>query len=107
MGLLASCGSAGQRVIASPSEYASYRATRIAGDLDTKMAATSHYLDEFPNGAFHAEVARFYERAEPLYFEARKRTESGLAAYLEALPDGPHAEEARHRLSISNRKRGR
>lgn len=107
MGLLAGCGSAGAKIIASPDEYASYRAVRTAGSLDAKLSATARYLDAYSQGAFHGEVARFYERAEPLYFEARKGSRAGLVAYLEALPSGPHAEEARHRLSIFARKEAR
>lgn len=101
------CGGAGQALVASPSDWSSYRATRVARSLDEKMAASSQYLEKHPEGAFAPEVSRFFERAEPLYFEARKGTKAGLSAYLEALPDGPHAMEARERLRVLERRERR
>jgi len=101
--LLTGCAS----FVASPGDYASYRATRTAADLDERMRAVRLYLERHPEGAFASEVSSFYERAEPLYFEARKSTIAGLRAYLEALPDGPHAEEARTRLSALIRRESR
>lgn len=91
----------------STEDYASYRATRTANSLDERMQALRIYLDEHPEGAFASEVKSFYERAEPLYFEVRKSTIVGLRAYLEALPNGPHAEEARARLSALIRRESR
>lgn len=93
--------------LASNEDYASYRATRTASNLDERMRAVRVYLDEHPRGAFASEVTSFYERAEPLYYEARKSTIPGLRAYLEALPNGPHAEEAQARLSALIRRESR
>lgn len=97
------CG-VGRQLSASPSDASSYRETRIASSLDARMAASSEYLAAHPEGAFRDEVASFFERAEPLYFEARKSTIPGLRAYLDALPEGPHAAEARERLAILERR---
>lgn len=101
------CGGVGQALVASPSDWSSYRATRIAKSLDEKMAASSRYLESHPEGAFAPEVSRFFERAEPLYFEARKGTKAGLFAYLDALPEGPQATEARERLRVFERRETR
>lgn len=98
---------AGCSFFARPDDYASYRATRAADDLDERMRAVRLYLEQHPEGAFVDEVASFYERAEPLYYEARKGTISGLRAYLDALPNGPHAEEARARLDALIRRESR
>lgn len=101
------CGAVGKPFVAGPSDFASYRATRVAKSLDEKMTAASRYLEEHPEGIFASEVANFFEAAEPLYFEVRKGTKAGLFAYLEALPDGPHAAEARERIRVFERRERR
>ena len=47
------------------------------------------YLQCRPDGAFRDEVAAWFERAEPLFFEATSGSASGMQAYLDALPGGP------------------
>lgn len=101
------CGAVGKPFVAAPSDFASYRATRVAKSLDEKMAAAARYLEEHPEGDFVSEVSNFFEAGEPLYFEARKGSEAGLSAYLEALPNGPHAAEARERIRVFERRERR
>lgn len=98
------CASVKGSLLTPPEQYAAYRETRITKNIDARLAASARYLANYPDGAFADEVATFFERAEPLYFDARKGSRAGLLAYLEALPQGPHAEEARERLRILERR---
>lgn len=91
---------------ASPSEYASYRKTRVEPSLDARMAAAHDYLIAYPEGAYADEVRRTFARNEPLYFESRARSEKGLEAYLKGLPQGPHAAEVRSRLAVIAVRKG-
>jgi hypothetical protein len=91
------CSNAGF-VAASPAEHAAYRQTRVARTLDERLAAATAYLEAYPDGAYSGDVTAFVRRAEPLYFKSRQRTPEGLARYVEVLPKGAHAEEARSRL---------
>jgi hypothetical protein len=91
------CSNAGF-IAASPTEHAAYRQTRVARTLEDRLSAATAYLDAYPEGAYSEDVRRFVGRAEPLFFKSRQRTPEGLARYVEVLPKGPHAEEARSRL---------
>jgi hypothetical protein len=83
---------------ASPYEHGAYRKTRFEPTLDGRLAAAHDYLRRYPNGAYTEGVRRYYERAEPIFYESRQRDRAGLEAYLRALPEGPHAAEARSQL---------
>ncbi len=86
-------------VKASPYDYADYRPVRVAETKDERLRAAAKYLKERPDGAYAVEVRTYFDRHEPRYFEERQRSPAGLAAYLQALPEGPHAGEARSRLA--------
>lgn len=89
---------AGRPLVASPSDYAGYRATRVAPTFDERLAAAALYLKQHPDGAYLADVRRYFERAEPVFFRSKNRSMAGLKAYLRALPRGPHSGEAAERL---------
>ncbi len=84
----------GKVFIAPAGDYADYRAVRVAEDVDERMARTWAYLKERPDGMYAGRLRRYFEKSEPVFFKMRSRSIRGLEAYLEALPDGPHADEA-------------
>jgi len=91
------CG-ANLREISAPSDdYADYRAFRVAPTVAGRLKAASFYLACHSEGAFHDEVADWFGRVEPLFFEASAGSISGMTAYLDALPTGRHAESAAQR----------
>jgi hypothetical protein len=67
---------------------------RVAQDVDERMAATWYYIKERPDGQYSDRLKRYFGKAEPVFYKVRRRSMKGLAAYLRALPDGPHAKEA-------------
>ncbi len=95
--LLTGCA-ASERLLADRHDYALYRATRIAGDVETRLGASQRYLREEPQGRFRGEVMAWFKRAEPRFFRAAKDRPSLLRGYLRVLPDGPHAASVRARL---------
>jgi hypothetical protein len=103
--LLAATGCATTPFFAAPDDYAAYRATRVGPNFEARLGAAEAYLDRFPEGAFRAPVTAYLERAEPIYFRAKKGSAAGLAAYLRALPRGPHRAEAEGRLAALTRAR--
>jgi hypothetical protein len=92
---LALAGCAALRpIVAPPDDQAAYRETRVAETIDDRLAAAEAYLERYPEGLHLAEVRAYFERAEPVLFEARRGSAGGLESYLRALPHGPHAREA-------------
>jgi hypothetical protein len=88
---------AGHAYVASASDYAAYRRTRVAPTFD-----------ERPSGAFRDEVRAYFTDAEPVYWAKQQRSPSGVLAYLKALPRGPHHAEAQGRRDeIEERARAR
>lgn len=98
--LLALHTSACSWVSASPGDYADYRATRVLPTRDERLRAAAGYLEERPDGAYAETVRAYFQREEPRYFAEREKSPGGLRAYVEALPRGPHAPEARSRLRV-------
>src|SRR5438128_8528249 len=94
VGALASCGIKWGQVGASSGDYADYRAFRVAPTVAQQLKAAAFYLKCHAEGAFHDEVADWFDRVEPLFFEAAADSAGGMQAYLDALPDGPHADSA-------------
>lgn len=93
--LLAGCGSP---LTAQPRDYALYRKTRIAKTSEARLTASHRYLSDMPEGQWRDEVKSWFERAEPIYYERAQHTPDGLHAYLDTLPEGPHAKAARERI---------
>jgi hypothetical protein len=87
------CGSLSSYT-ASPSDYAAYRPTRVAPSFEARLQAASTYLERFPKGEFEPEVRAYFERAEPVFFAAKKGSIQGLELYLRLLPKGPHGADA-------------
>ena len=98
-GLLLAAGcNAGRVFIASPGDYADYRRVRVAESADERLARAWEYLQDHPDGSYTERLQRYFDKAEPAFYRVRRRSAKGLEAYLRALPDGPHAEQALARL---------
>jgi hypothetical protein len=82
----------------SSADYRDYRATRVAPTLEKRLAAAQRYLEQRPTGVFHTEVRGWFIRAEDAFYSSKKGSRTGLAAYLDALPRGPHKEAAAQRI---------
>lgn len=91
---LAAAGCAPMKALATPhDDYAAYRATRLAGTFDDRLAAASLYLNRFPEGDYAAQVRAYFNEAEPIFYAAKRGSVAGLEAYLRALPTGPRSEQ--------------
>ena len=75
-------------------DYAAYRRFKGASAHLSRLAAASQYLARHPHGEFAKEVRGWFVPAEQQFFETQGHTIGGARAYLEVLPDGPHAEDA-------------
>lgn len=89
----------GRRLTAHPDDYAAYRPTRTLPTLEERLRAGEVYLRAHPDGAFVDDVRRAYGRAEEALWLSKRGSSAGLRAYLDALPEGPHAAEARRTLA--------
>lgn len=83
---------------ASAGDWSAYRATRVSGSLEGRLAASVRYLERYPEGTFAPDVRAWFASAEPVYFEVKRQSAAGLYAYLATLPRGPHAADARDTL---------
>ncbi|MBX7197094.1 MAG: hypothetical protein K1X94_33910 [Sandaracinaceae bacterium] len=81
--------------LAGPHDYHDYRRFVLADDLGDKLSAGWTYLRDHRDGEFRDEVAKWFFPAEQKFWNEAGRTPGGAAAYLQYLPDGPHAEEER------------
>lgn len=95
--LVFACG-CGSPLAAQPRDYALYRKTRIATTSEGRLTASHRYLSDMPEGQWRDEVKGWFEKAEPTFYQRAKQSPEGLHAYLETLPEGPHAKEARDRI---------
>lgn len=84
---------------ASPEEYGAYRRTRVEPALEARLSAAAAYLGRWPDGPHAPEVRAWLGRAEAIYYAQKRGSAAGLAAYLEALPQGAYAAEARRELA--------
>jgi hypothetical protein len=96
LALVRSCAGQGRRR-APTSDYADYRVTRVAPTLPERLQAASRYLDGHPDGAFREEVAAWFAKIEPVFFDAMGDSLAGTEKYLATLPRGPHANSAEQR----------
>lgn len=100
---------AGCAAFASKSDYADYRAVRMAGSDEERLLAMRRYVASHPDGQWHAEVQAERKARDMGVFESGKSHRPGLELYLAAFPDGAFATQARSRLGaiemIERRKR--
>lgn len=101
------CGAVARPLVTSVGDHAAYRSTRVEESLDARLRASVRYLETYPDGAYRDEVAAWFRRVEPLFYETRKGTLAGLRSYLDVLPAGPHAPEALARVDVLEKKRAR
>jgi hypothetical protein len=83
--------SVGRAMIAPSGDYAAYRRYRVSNTLDERLSAAWDYLQERPDGTYAASLRAWFDGAEPVFYAVRRRSMAGLEAYLQALPEGPHA----------------
>lgn len=93
-------------IVAPRDEYSAYRNVRTANQVESRLKASSAYLEQYPEGRWRQDVQPWFDRAEAKYYARREETAEGLAEYLEVLPHGPHAhvariELARHRQRVA------
>jgi len=93
-------------VQATPGDHAAYRDTRVLRTFEERIGAAATYLEERPDGAYAPQVRRYFDRAEPVFFATRQKTEAGLRTYIRVLPKGPHAAEVASRLRAIDDRRG-
>lgn len=102
------CSSAGQ-LTADVNDYAAYRRVRVASTRELRLTRAWAYLEAEPSGRFRAEVLAWFMPAEATFFESAGTRRERLRRYLELLPNGPHASEARERLreleAVAERRR--
>ena len=96
---LAAAVLAGCAVLASKSEYQSYREIRMAEERNAKLIAMQQYMAEHPDGLWAKSIQEERVRLEPEVWAESHSSREGLEFYLAAFPDGPHAAEARPRLA--------
>ncbi|MET0390289.1 MAG: hypothetical protein ABW321_30235 [Polyangiales bacterium] len=97
-GVLGCLSTSGCMLVATKSDYADYRAVRMAPDPSTRAIAMQEYVDRHPSGHWHDEVESSRKRQELKIFESGKDTRMGLEHYLQAYPDGHFVSQARSRL---------
>ena len=78
-------------------EYEAYRRVRVSDTVEQRLRESDAYLRRHPRGRYGAAVRRWFNSAEPRYFEAARATRGGLVRYLDHLPRGPHATNATER----------
>jgi hypothetical protein len=93
-------------------EYVAWRKVRTSSSVEARLKASHAYLERFPHGHWTEEVRPWFLRAEAKYYVRREESPPGLEEYLEVLPRGPHAEEARlelerHRARVAEGVRSR
>jgi len=96
--LVASCASTA-RVTGDFGDYRSYRRTRLGSTLEERLGASQRYLRDYPHGDYREEVRRWFAPAEKHYFRLAWNNLPRLRAYLDAMPDGPHAEAVTERIT--------
>ena len=96
--------SVGRAIIAPSGDYADHRRYRVAKTLDERLSAAWDYLHERPGGTYSRPLRAWFTRAEPIFYAVRRRSMAGLEAYLQALPNGPHAAEALDDLMLGRER---
>lgn len=86
-------------LFASKTDYADYRAIRLASESGERAVAMRHYVEKHPHGHWHDEIEAERKSQELSAFESGKDSRAGLEAYLQAYPDGTYVAQARSRLS--------
>ena len=96
----------GCALFAGKADYAAYREVRIAEDEHTRLRAMQRYIAEQPNGQWAKGIQAERVRVEPEMWAENRGSMEGLRFYLEAFPDGPHAQEAQPMLAALERVAG-
>jgi hypothetical protein len=91
--LLASCAAV-RPLTASNADLVDHRAVVLARDEGQRLRRAHEYLERHPKGAWAEDVHALFDREEPSYYRACKKSRSAAVDYLAWLPQGPHAEAA-------------
>jgi hypothetical protein len=90
---------AGCNTFATHSDYAAYRAVRLAQNDDERLAAMAHYIATNPNGMWAGEIRHEHEVREQGVWLSNNSTQAGLTRYLDLYPEGQFADQARARMT--------
>lgn len=90
---------------APPRDYADYREYVLSDSMGDKLASAWRYIRRHPTGEYRAEVSKWFFPAEERFFREAAHTAGGASAYLELMPDGPHAIETRRFLDAFEKER--
>jgi hypothetical protein len=85
-------------LLASKSDYADYRAIRLASEPGERAIAMRNYVEKHRQGQWHDEIEQERSRQEHEAFETGKDSQAGLEHYLAAYPNGIYVAQARGRL---------
>jgi hypothetical protein len=102
--VVASCA-ASRGTFASPHDYADYREFALSRELGERLATGWRYLRKHPHGEYKPEVGKWFFPAEEKFFTSAAHTIGGAMAYLELMPDGPHAIEAKRFVDAYEKER--
>lgn len=104
--LLFCVGCAASRgTFAPPRDYAAYREFVLAESMGEKLGAAWRYIRHHHDGEYREEVTKWFFPAEERFFREAGHTAGGASAYLELMPDGPHAEESQRFLAAFEKER--
>lgn len=104
--LLAGCASL-PTLTEPPEHYHLYREARVAPTLEERLSAADRYLREVPSGPRRLELSRWFREAEERYYLDAFDRLSRLYAYQRALPNGPHIQEVRTRITALSARMAR
>jgi len=93
-GLLVGCG-----VVASRSEYATYRAYRYETDQHRRVELAADYLEHYPRGLFRRQAESDLRGRDDEFWDGHRDTEEGVRQYVALFPAGSHLGEAQSRLN--------
>ncbi len=96
---------ASRGTFAPPHDYADYREFALSRELGDRLATGWRYLRRHPHGEYHDDVAKWFFPAEEKFFNSAAHTIGGAMAYLELMPDGPHAIEAKRFVDAYEKER--
>ena len=88
----------GQQIVSPHDQYRLYRESRLAPTLEERLAAANRYLHLAPDGVYAPAVKAWFLPAERAYVKRAHDRLPMLAAYTQALPDGPSAPEVQARI---------
>jgi hypothetical protein len=88
-------------VFAGKSDFADYRAVRIAKDDQKRLLAMQQYIERHPDGRWAEEIQNERQLREADVYDRSKNDRKGLEFYVRAYPDGMYHAQALARLKAT------